>query len=142
MGWFLLLILLPFAELWLLLEAGRVIGVWSTIFLVVATGLAGLILARAQGFMVLQRIGQELAKGQVPAGELLEGCGVLLGGLFLLLPGFITDFLGLLLLTFPVRRLLINLLQRRLARWVRRGTVQVIKIRQIGPEEEEDDIFP
>jgi len=45
-------------------------------------------------------------------------------------------------LTFPVRRLLINLLQRRLARWVRRGTVQVIKIRQIGPEEEEDDIFP
>ena len=91
MGWFLLLILLPFAELWLLLEAGRVIGVWSTIFLVVATGLAGLS-SPGPGVYGLQRL-TRVGERAVPAGNSWRAA-VLLGGLFLLLPGFITDFLG------------------------------------------------
>lgn len=141
MGWFLLLVFLPFAELWFLLEVGRQIGVGPTVFFVIATGFTGLILARTQGFLVLQRIRGELTEGRIPARELLEGCGVLLGGLFLLLPGFITDLAGLLLLTSPIRNLLIRWLQQRMSRWIDQGTVQVINIRQIGTEEEEDDPF-
>ena len=87
-------ILVPLAEILVLIESGRLIGVWPTVLLVVLTGIAGSWLLRHQGLAVLGQIQAELATGQLPGGTLLDGALVLAGGLLLLTPGFCTDLAG------------------------------------------------
>jgi UPF0716 protein FxsA len=97
-------ILLPLAEIFVLIESGRAIGVWPTVLLVVLTGIAGSWLMRHQGLALLGRIRAELAAGLLPAGTLLDGALVLAGGLLLLTPGFCTDLLGFTMLVPTTRR--------------------------------------
>lgn len=97
----------PLVELYLLIEVGSVIGALPTIALSVLTALLGGALVRLQGFRVLFRAQASLEKREVPAFELLEGALLLLVGLALLLPGFVTDAIGFLLLIPPLRRRLI-----------------------------------
>jgi len=97
-------ILLPLAEIFVLIESGRAIGVWPTVLLVVLTGIAGSWLMRHQGLTLLGRIQAELAAGQLPAGTLLDGALVLAGGLLLLTPGFCTDLAGFTMLVPTTRR--------------------------------------
>lgn len=104
----LLLIGLPLLELYLLIRASAVIGVFSTIGLAIITALIGTVLMRHQGLSVLQRVQQSLNRGELPAQELLDGALVLVAGCFLLLPGFLTDCVGLLLLIPPLRHWLIK----------------------------------
>ncbi|MBV5310024.1 FxsA family protein [Chromatium okenii] len=99
----LLLIGLPLLELYLLIRASAVIGVFSTIGLAIVTALLGTVLMRHQGLSVLRRVQMALNRGELPAQELLDGALLLIAGCFLLLPGFITDGVGLLLLTPPLR---------------------------------------
>ncbi len=103
----LVLVAAPLVELYLLIEVGSVIGALPTIALSIFTALLGGALVRLQGFRVLFRAQASLEKREVPAFELLEGALLLLVGLALLLPGFVTDAVGFLLLIPPLRRSLI-----------------------------------
>jgi UPF0716 protein FxsA len=105
---FLLLVLgLPTLELYTLIQVGSAIGALPAIFLVVFTAVLGTLLVRHQGLSTLLRVREAMARGDVPALEILEGALLLLGGLLLLIPGFLTDLAGFLCLVPPLRRLLI-----------------------------------
>ncbi len=95
--------IVPVIELYVLIEAGRQIGVGATILMVFLTGIAGAYLARSQGFNLINRIQMELNQGRIPAEEMMDGAMILAGGLLLLTPGFCTDLFGFCLLT-PVTR--------------------------------------
>jgi UPF0716 protein FxsA len=101
----LLLLSLPLFEIAGFVFVGRLIGVLPTLALVIATGIAGTILLRVQGFGILQRIRREVQAGRDPSRELAHGVMVLIAGVLLLIPGFFTDILGLLLFLSPVRDL-------------------------------------
>lgn len=99
----LLFIGVPLLEVALLVKLGTVIGFWETIALQVFTGFAGAALARWQGFMVWMRIQESLDRGEVPAGDAIDGLLILAAGLTMLTPGLITDATGFLLLFPPTR---------------------------------------
>ena len=113
-------LIVPLTEVWLLVTVGGVVGVGWTIFLVVLTAVIGASLVRSQGVTTLARSQDSLARGELPAVELLEGVALLIAGALLLTPGFFTDGIGFLLLVPPLRRWLIRTwvlkaLDRRLA---------------------------
>lgn len=120
---FLLIALLPLVELWLLFEIGKVIGSGPTILLVLGTGLLGALLLRSQGFYILSQIRADLEQGIIPGEKLFDGLCVLIGGLFLVTPGLITDLSGFLLLIPYTRRWFKTILRRFLQRMIDRGTV-------------------
>lgn len=103
-----LLIGIPLIEIYFLIEVGSEIGALRTIGLSILTALLGSTLVRHQGFGVLMRVRHASDRGDVPALEMLDGALLLIAGLFLLLPGFLTDVVGFLLLIPPLRRLLIH----------------------------------
>ena len=103
----LLFIGLPLIELYVLIQVGSEIGALSTILLLILTAVVGIWIVRYQGFGVLMRVRDLLDRGEVPAIELLDGALILVAGLCLILPGFVTDSLGFLLLIPPLRRVLI-----------------------------------
>jgi UPF0716 protein FxsA len=98
----------PLIELYFLIQVGSVIGALPTILLSVLTALIGGYLVRMQGIAVLMRVRALLDAGEMPALEVLDGAVLLLCGLALLLPGFVTDIVGFLLLVPPLRHLLIR----------------------------------
>ena len=102
-----LFLVVPLAEIWVLIEVGSVVGAITTVALVVLTAVVGAALMRAQGLATLLRARTSMAKGEVPALELLEGAVILIAGALLLTPGFITDAAGFACLVPPVRRRLI-----------------------------------
>lgn len=91
---FLVVLIIPFAEIYLLLQIGGIIGAFPTILLVVFTAALGAWLLRQQGFATFQRFQESLAQGVIPAYEMVEGPIILVGGALLLTPGFITDLIG------------------------------------------------
>ena len=101
---FLIVLLIPFVEIYLLLKVGGIIGAFPTIFLVVFTAVLGAYLLRQQGFATFQRLQANLAQGKIPAYEMIEGPIILVGGALLLTPGFITDLLGFVCLIPQLRR--------------------------------------
>jgi len=111
----LLFIVVPIAELALLIQVGQAIGVWWTIALLVADAILGSLLARSQGRAAWRRFNEALRGGRPPAREVLDGALVLFGGALLLTPGFLTDVLGLVLLLPPTRALVRAVLVRRFA---------------------------
>jgi UPF0716 protein FxsA len=98
-----LVVLLPTLEIYVLIESGRLIGVYPTVVLVLLTGVAGSWLMRQQGLALLGRIQKELAAGHLPAGVMLDGALVLAGGILLLTPGFCTDLVGFTMLVPTTR---------------------------------------
>jgi len=110
----LLFIVVPIAELVVVIQVGQAIGVWWTVAILVADAILGSVLMRVQGRTAWRRFNDAIAAGKVPAREVLDGALVIFGGLLLLTPGFITDFLGILLLIPPTRALVRAVLARRL----------------------------
>jgi UPF0716 protein FxsA len=108
-----LFIVVPIAELALLIQVGQVIGVWWTIAILVADALLGSYLLRTQSRAAWRRFNEALATGRIPHREVIDGVLVIFGGVLLLTPGFITDVFGLLFLFPPTRVLLRGLLVRR-----------------------------
>ena len=111
----LLFIVVPIAELAVLIQVGQAIGVWWTIALLVADAILGSLLARSQGRAAWRRFNEALRGGHPPAREVLDGALVLFGGALLLTPGFLTDVLGVLLLLPPTRAVVRAVLVRRFA---------------------------
>lgn len=121
MAIFLALIVVPLLEIAVLVEVGGLIGVWPTLAVVIATALAGSWLLRSQGWGVLNRARAALARNEFPAGELFDGLCLLVAGVLLLTPGFVTDALGLLLFVPTLRVSLARMLWRYL---MEKGSVE------------------
>ena len=96
--------LIPVIELYILIEIGSVIGGLNTVAIIILTGITGAWLARMQGIQILSQIQKKLQTGELPHDEMVQGVVVFIGGVTLLTPGFITDFLGLCLITPPTRK--------------------------------------
>jgi UPF0716 protein FxsA len=111
----LLLILWPVAEIAAAIVVAHVIGVWLTILLLVLSWPLGTALLRREGRTAQRRLAEALAARRSPGGEVIDGLLVFAGGLLLIVPGFITDAVGLVLLAPPLRRPLHALVGRRLA---------------------------
>lgn len=101
--WLLVFFLMPLVEMYLLIEVGGWIGPWPTIGLVVLTAVIGVGLLRVQGLATLTRGVNKLNSGGLPAQEMVEGLLLAVAGAVLVTPGFVTDGVGFLLLTPPVR---------------------------------------
>jgi UPF0716 protein FxsA len=112
----LLFIVVPIAELAVIIQIGEAIGVWWTIALLIADSLLGALLMRHQGRATWRRFTESLGSGRVPAREVLDGALVLFGGAMLLTPGFLSDILGALLLLPPTRAVIRGVLVRRFGR--------------------------
>jgi UPF0716 protein FxsA len=112
----LLFIVVPIAELYLILQVGDAIGAVPTILLLAADSLLGSLLLRSQGRSVWERFNETMRAGRMPHRELLDGVAVIFGGAFLITPGFITDIVGLLLLVPPTRAVIIRAATPRIGR--------------------------
>lgn len=100
---FLLLILVPIAELYVIVQVGQELGIFPTLLLLVGVSILGGYLLKREGTATWRRLRQQLAQGKVPTAEATDGALILLGGALLLTPGFLTDIVGL-LLVLPVSR--------------------------------------
>ena len=117
---FLLFLVVPIIEIYLLIKVGSLIGGLPTVAILLLISFLGAYLVRSQGFRIITQVREELARGRLPAAQMLDGALVLVGGILLMTPGFFTDFLGIFFLV-PVTRRLIKLwiglwLQARLSR--------------------------
>ena len=114
-----LLIVVPLAELWVIVQVAELVGLVPTIVLLLVVSIAGAALLKQQGLQTWRRLRETLGRGQMPADEASDGALILLGGALLLTPGFVTDVAGLLLLVPPARTIVKRVARRWLAR---RGT--------------------
>jgi UPF0716 protein FxsA len=117
---FLMLLAIPVAELYVILQVSQQVGVLETIALLVLISAVGAWLLKQQGLATWARLQRTLAEGRVPGKELTDGALILFGGALLLTPGFLTDIVGIVLL-FPVTRAAVKRAARPLlARWAHR----------------------
>ncbi|MEX2642437.1 MAG: FxsA family protein [Acetobacterales bacterium] len=124
-----LLLGVPIIEIALFITVGDWIGLWPTLALVVLTAVAGTALLRRQGLSVLRRLRMTLDRNELPVVEMFDGACVLVAGVCLLTPGFLTDTIGFLLFLAPVR----SLIAAGLLRWaVSRADVRVYRSRPGG----------
>jgi UPF0716 protein FxsA len=111
---FLLLICWPVAEVVVAIEIARAIGVLPMLLALIASWPVGSWALRTQGAAAWRRFGEAVAASRPPAREVLDGAMILIGGLLLIVPGFITDVFGALLLLPPTRALVRGLVARNL----------------------------
>ena len=102
----LLLIGIPIIEIYLFIKLGSQIGAFNIILLIFITAFLGIIYARYEGFNTLRSGMSQIVKNELPAYEIISGAALAFAALLLILPGFATDFLGLLII-FPLTRKLI-----------------------------------
>jgi UPF0716 protein FxsA len=124
----------PFLEIAAFIYVGERIGILATIGLTLLSTVVGALLLRLQGIALLQKMQFELRSGRVPAAELGHGALITLAGVCLLVPGFVSDVVGLLLFLPPVRSLLLSLLTRNV-RVVVRSSSSRKGVVDLDPEE-------
>lgn len=124
---FILLAIIPIIEIWLLIKVGNVIGPLQTLGALMVFSLIGVWLAKSQGFRIIIAIRDELAVGRMPAAHFLDGVLILFGGILLIIPGFITDFIGLFFLIPATRKLFKRWLRSWLERKLLKGNVVVLR---------------
>ena len=106
--------IIPIIEIYLLIEIGSIFGALTAITLVILTGFLGAFMARMQGLQTLFRIQESLREGRMPSGELLDALLIVIAGVVLLTPGFLTDSAGFLLLIPTTRNSIISWLQHQI----------------------------
>jgi UPF0716 protein FxsA len=110
-----LFVIVPVTELYILIEVGKKIGSLTTIGIIILTGIIGAYLVKGQGFMILKKIQNDLNEGIMPGDSLIQGAIILVGGIFLLTPGFVTDVIGFIFL-IPVSR---GVVKKYLLKWLK-----------------------
>ena len=129
----LLFLVLPVAELYVIVQVSGQIGFWNTLGVMILVALAGSWLIRHQGAKAWRRFNEQIAMGQVPTREIADGVCIILAGALLITPGFLTDVVGLLLLFPPTRALLRGIIVRRAQRRQAEGGVRIIRATYSGP---------
>ena len=122
---FLLFAILPILEITILINVGEQIGGWNTVAIVVATAIIGAHLVRQQGLNTLLSAQQKMQSGTIPGQEMAEGLLLVISGVLLVTPGFITDIFGLLLCLPFTRPIIAKSLLQRMA-------VKVVQTNQQG----------
>ena len=136
----LLFTIVPMLELAIIIKVGSYLGVFKTIILLVMFSVLGAYLARMQGFLVLKRIQNSLEQGLMPTEEMLDGFLILVAGILLLTPGFLTDLWGLFLL-LPWTRVLIKIfLRRQLKNMVSQSEIVTFRQSSSSDSDRFDDI--
>ena len=130
---FALFLIVPVLDLALLVAVGERIGFWPTVATVVLTAFVGSALARREGTAAWQRVQARLGEGGLPGPELIDGLLILIAGVLLLTPGFLTDLAGLLGLLPPTRAVARRALRARFERAVQQGSVRVVGMRPGAP---------
>lgn len=105
-------IVVPIAELYVIIQVGQLIGLWPTLALLLADALLGSMLLKHQGRSAWRRFNEALAQRRFPGKEVADGVLIVIGGTLLLTPGFLTDIVGLLLLIPPTRAVARRVLRR------------------------------
>lgn len=113
------ILVLPFVELAVIIQVSEHVGVLDTLTLLVLCSVGGAWLVKREGLGVLRRMQNQLAAGELPAMELVNGALILVAGALLIVPGFVSDVMGLLLLLPPSRAVVRGLLMRRFERRIR-----------------------
>jgi UPF0716 protein FxsA len=121
----LLFIVVPAAELALLIEIGSRIGTLATLAIIVVTGILGASLARRQGLRVIFEVQREIERGSLPTGSILDAVLIAIASALLITPGVLTDVLGFLCLTPAFRSWLKHEIQRRFERAVAEGRIKM-----------------
>ena len=109
----LLIILIPILEIYLFIKIGSQIGAFTTISLIFVTAIIGVYYARYEGLNTLRSGVSQLYKNQMPLFELMSGAALAVAAFLLILPGFATDFLGLILIFPPTRKLLLKTFSKK-----------------------------
>ncbi|MEP3430053.1 MAG: FxsA family protein [Roseibium sp.] len=107
------ILLLPLIEIAVFVWVGGEIGALPTILLTVLTAVAGTLMLRHQGLSLVMRMQKELDAGRAPGGEVMQGAMIVVASIFLLIPGFVTDAIGLLLFVPPIREALVRFIIAR-----------------------------
>jgi UPF0716 protein FxsA len=124
-----LLIAIPIVEVWLLVQVGQQLGPLPTVLILVVEAIIGVLLMRHEGSRAWKALNDALTSGKVPTGELADAALILVGGVLLLLPGFLTDIIGFLFLlrwTRPIARKIIAFF---VARRINRLGIPVMRAR-------------
>jgi len=111
---FVLFIIIPIIEISVLMQIGAVLGVWPTIAIVIFTAWLGAKYVRQQGLSTLNSVQTKMAQGQMPSDEIVTGLMLLVAGVLLVTPGFVTDFFGLSLLVPAVRNAIVTSVKSQL----------------------------
>jgi UPF0716 protein FxsA len=123
----LLIIVVPAAEIGVLLWSGNTIGFWPTLLMIILTGVLGTYLAKREGLQTIRRVQEQMRIGQVPGQALLDGICILVGGTLLLTPGFITDITGFLMLFPPTRKFFKLLIANSIRKRIQKGNIKIIR---------------
>jgi|TARA_B110000914_G_C15291218_1_gene366734 UPF0716 protein FxsA len=104
----LLIIGIPIIEIYLFIKVGSQIGAFNTVFLILITAFLGVLYARYEGFNTLKSGMSQIVKNELPVYEIVSGAALAFAALLLILPGFATDFMGLLIIFPPTRKLILK----------------------------------
>ncbi|MEK4178202.1 FxsA family protein [Aeribacillus sp. FSL K6-1121] len=120
-------IVAPACEIGVLLLSGKTIGVLPTVLLIILTGFVGAYLAKKQGIQAVRNLQKEIQYGRIPSNAILDAMAILVGGIMLLTPGFISDIVGLFLL-FPITRNWVKpFLIQFIKKWIDKHTIHIIR---------------
>jgi UPF0716 protein FxsA len=121
------IIIVPALEIGLLILSGNTFGLIPTILLIISTGVLGAWLAKNQGSRAIQQVQYQISRGQMPGDIIIDGLCILVGGVLLLTPGFITDTIGFILLIPSTRKWLKPFIYKLLRDYMDRRTVTIIR---------------
>ncbi|MCT4563236.1 MAG: FxsA family protein [Maledivibacter sp.] len=121
----LLFTITPIVELFLLLELSKITSIWTTIGIVLVTGVIGASLAKSQGRLIITKIRMELNEGRMPGDQLINGLCVLVGGALLLTPGIVTDILGFSLVIPVTREIFKGFVKKILSKRLQDGSINI-----------------
>ena len=133
----LLFLVVPVAELYVIVQVSHGIGIGETIVLLIAVSIVGAWLAKWQGLAVLRRMQRTVAQGKVPSGDIVDGALVLFAAALMITPGFLSDCLAILLLVPPTRAIARGAILRR----IRAGSGLVSAFPGFGRAPRADDVW-
>ncbi|WP_430784836.1 FxsA family protein [Virgibacillus flavescens] len=124
MRWLILaLLIIPALEIGIFIWAGGIVGPWWVVFIIILTGIVGVMIAKKQGMETWNRARISMNDGQIPAEEIIDGICIFVGAVFLFTPGFITDTVGFMLVIPATRMPFKNLIQGFIRSKLNKGTI-------------------
>jgi UPF0716 protein FxsA len=128
----LVFLVFPFLELFMIFKIGGVLGVANTLFWFVAAGILGFGVVKAQGRFLMTGFQASLAKGEIPANQALHSALIFFGGLALVVPGFLSDAVGILFILPGSRHLIALYLKKTLEKKLRAGSFKIFTMGNMG----------